>query len=82
VPAELLAKLTAARAAYLKAQGEQSDKKAAVASAREQMEAKLAEVTTARRNIQYAADSAWPARIKIHAATRTEFKIPASRGLR
>lgn len=77
----LLANLTAAREAYLGVQGEQSTKATDATEGRESLEDMIKEVATARRNIQYAADAAWPSREKIHGAIRKEFKIPPTRPL-
>lgn len=77
----LLANLTAAREAYLGVQGEQTSKTTDAKEGRESLEEMIQAVATARRNIQYAADAAWPAREKIHGAIRTEFKIPPTRPL-
>lgn len=78
---ELLAQLETARTAYVEVQGEQTGKKAAATTTRETMAAMVKAVAKARRNIQYAADAAWPAKGGKHTPIRREFKIPATRKL-
>ena len=77
----LITRLEEARTAYLGAQSDQSGKKTEASNARGQLEAKIKELTILRRQIQYAADAAWPAREKVHSAIRKEFKIPTTRAL-
>lgn len=75
----LLTSLKAARDAYMGGQGEQTGKTTEATSASESLAATIKELAIARRDIQFAADAAWPAREKIHGAIRREFKIPANR---
>ena len=75
-------KLKAARDAYVKVQTTQSGDQSDATTVRSQLEAKVKEVAAKRRQLQYAADAAWPATEKVNAGVRTEFKIPPDRALR
>jgi hypothetical protein len=44
--------------------------------------AQVKEVADNRRQLQYAADAAWPSTEKVNAGIRTEFKIPPNRALK
>jgi hypothetical protein len=46
------------------------------------LEAKMGEIAAARRDIQLAADTIWPAGIPAHAPIRSEFKLPSDRSLK
>jgi hypothetical protein len=46
------------------------------------LEAKIGEIATARRDIQLAADTIWPAGIPANAPIRSEFKLPPDRSLK
>jgi hypothetical protein len=46
------------------------------------LEAKVGEIAAARRDIQLAADTLWPAGIPANAPIRSEFKLPANRSMK
>jgi hypothetical protein len=80
-PADVTA-LQAARTAYTTVQTTQSGDQSDATTARSQLDAKVKEVAELRRQIQYAADAAWPATKKTNAGVRTEFKIPPDRAFK
>jgi hypothetical protein len=67
--------------AYLGVQTEQTGGQSGATTGRDLLEAKVKEIADLRRQIQYAADTLWPAAKKTNAGIRTEFKIPADRKL-
>lgn len=73
--------LQAALDAYLGVQTEQSGGQSGATTGRGLLEAKVKEVADLRQQIQYAADTVWPAAKKTNAGIRTEFKISADRKL-
>ncbi|MFA6289611.1 MAG: hypothetical protein WC661_19700 [Opitutaceae bacterium] len=75
-------KLKDARDAYVKVQTTQSGDQSGATTVRSQLEAKVKEVAAKRRQLQYAADAAWPSTEKVNAGVRTEFKIPPDRALK
>ena len=60
----------------------QSGDQSGATTSRSQLEAKVKEVADKRRQLQYAADAAWPATKKVNAGVLTEFKIPPNRALK
>lgn len=79
--AAFVARLEAARTAYVDAQGEQTGKQTDATTTRLSLADLIHAIAKARRDLQYAADTAWPAVEKVHVAIRREFKIPAHRAL-
>jgi hypothetical protein len=80
-PADVIA-LQAALTAYQAVQTMQSGDQSAATTARSQLDAKVKEVAELRRQIQYAADAAWPATKKVNAGVRTEFKLSPNRAFK
>ena len=80
VPAALLASLKATSDQYTLLKGEHSGKRSAASEERQKLLAKMKQVADARRGVQYVADAAWPAREKVHAPIRREFKLSPDRG--
>jgi len=80
-PADVTA-LQAALTAYKTVQTTQSGDQSDATTARSQLEAKVKEVAELRRQIQYAADAAWPATKKVNAGVRTEFKLSPDRAFK
>ena len=74
--------LQAALDAYVKAQGDQTGTQSDATTARSQLAAKVKAVADMRRQIQYAADTIWPATQATNAGIRTEFKISATKALK
>jgi hypothetical protein len=80
-PADVTA-LQAALTAYKTVQTTQSGDQSDATTARSQLETKVKEVADLRRQIQYAADAAWPATKKVNAGVRTEFKLSPDRAFK
>ena len=74
--------LQAALDAYVKVQGDQTGTQSDATTARSQLAAKVKAVADLRRQIQYAADTLWPATQATNAGIRTEFKISATKALK
>jgi hypothetical protein len=74
--------LQAAREAYLAVQTDQAGGQADATTDRAKLEAAIKEVAELRRQIQYAADTLWPARTKANSGIRAEFRIPTTRALK
>jgi hypothetical protein len=80
-PADVPA-LQAALAAYKAVQTTQAGDQSGATTARSQLETKVKEVGELRRQIQYAADAAWPSTKKVNAGVRTEFKLSPDRAFK
>ena len=80
-PADVAA-LRDALTAYCGVQTDQSGDQSAASSARGNLSAKVKEVADLRREIQYAADAAWPAGKKANAPIRAEFQIPPDKAMK
>ena len=80
-PADTAA-LTAALDAYVQSQAAQTGGQADATTTRAQLEAQVKVVADLRRQIQYAADTAWPAAAPVNAGTRQAFGIPPNKALR
>ena len=68
--------------AYVAAETDQSSDQADATGDRVELEAMVKAIAGLRRQIQYAADTRWPASHKANAAIRKEFKIPADRSMK
>jgi len=74
--------LTNARMAYTASKPAQAGEQSKAASDRIQLEALVKDIADGRRQIQYAADTLWPASDKANAAIRREFGLPPNRSLK
>jgi len=74
--------LTDARTAYSASKPAQAGEQSKAASDRIQLEALVKDIADGRRQIQYAADTIWPAGDKANAAIRREFGLPPNRSLK
>lgn len=82
VDAAVIAGIKFALAAYRGAETDQSDAQSQATKGRTALETAVAEIALRRREIQLAADAAWPAGKKANAATRVEFGLSADKALR
>ncbi len=80
-PADVAA-LTAAHKAYQAVEGEQAGEQTDLRSERDTLSDLIEKIKTARKEVQLAADSEWPASDKANAGTRQEFRLPLNRSLR
>ena len=80
-PAEVTA-LDTALTAYTNVQPTQTGGQSDATTNRALLEAKVKEVADLRRELQYAADTVWPARNRANAGIRVEFKIPPNKALK
>lgn len=76
------AALKAALEAYVQSQTVQTGGQAGATTTRAALEAQVKAVAALRRELQYAADIAWPADDKANAGTRTAFALPPTKALR
>ena len=74
--------LTDARKAYSASKPAQAGEQSKASSDLIQLEALVKDIANDRRNIQYAADTVWPASNKANAAIRREFGLPPNRSLK
>ncbi len=71
-----------ALAAYRQVQADQSGAQSGATTGRAGLEAAVAAIARRRREIQLAADAAWPAGKKANAGLRAEFGLPADKALK
>lgn len=74
--------LSDARKAYSASKPAQTGEQSKASSDLIQLEALVKDIANDRRNIQYAADTIWPASNKANAAIRREFGLPPNRSLK
>ncbi len=74
--------LSDARKAYTASKPAQAGEQSKAASDRIQLEALVKDIAEGRRQVQYAADTIWPAGNKANAAIRREFGLPPNRSLK
>ena len=70
-----------ALAAYRQVQADQTGAQSGATTGRTGLEAAVAAIARRRREIQLAADAAWPASKKTNAGIRVEFGLPADKAL-
>ncbi len=67
--------------AYMAERNNQTDKRTEASEEIQALSEAAKELAVLRRAVQYAADATWPAREKLHAPIRREFRLPINRGL-
>jgi hypothetical protein len=82
IDADTVAGIRAALDDYRGGQTEQTEAKSDATKARTTLEAAVADLALRRREIQLAADAAWPASKAANAATRREFGLPADKAMK
>ena len=74
--------LTDARTAYSASKPAQAGEQSLASGDRIKLESLVKDIADGRRQIQYAADTVWPASNKANAAIRREFGLPPNRSLK
>ncbi len=81
ITTEKLTEIRALLKAWVKADEEQDAAEAKVTDLLKEFEENVGEINAARRDVQYAADTAWPYKEEKNAGTRRALKLPANRPL-